>query len=140
MGASATAGRWRRSLHHRSNAFLGVLKVKPRQLLIGEHMLARFQLLRPVERTDTIMRLGRKMHGRASQRRAAADTETARGSRRRLEHRDGAFGHRDRVVLEADEHAHRGAGMSAAAVAMAPEDSLGFATCFETYRPTQAAP
>ena len=65
MGASATAGRWRRSLHHRSNAFLGVLKMKPRQLLIGEHMLARFQLLRPVEGTDTIMCLGRKMHGRA---------------------------------------------------------------------------
>src|SRR5215475_2711775 len=114
--------------------------MKPGQPLVGEHMLARFQLLRPVESTDTIMRLGRKMHIRAGQRRAAAAAKTACGSWRRFERRNGAFDHRDCVVLEADEHAHRGAGMSAAAVAMAPEDALGLAACFETHRSTQAAP
>ena len=50
---------------------LGIFKMQPAQLLVGEYVLAGFQLGRTVERSDMIMCLGRKMHGGARQCRTA---------------------------------------------------------------------
>ena len=110
------------------------MQPQPRQLFVREQMALRSEFGGAFKGSDVIMRLGGKANRRAGQRRATASAEAAGRPGRRLERRDLALRDGNRVVRETGKDAYWRASMSAAAIAMAPEDALRLAPRLELDR------